>query len=423
MRRETAAFRTDVPGVDVQPATGVFRLLTGARDLVEHLERHGPVPETDSAGLLNALDRSALTDRGGAGHATGRRIRALARAAAGGPRSRRTRGCVVVADYCDGDPSGRKDAALLEGAAHLVLDGLVLAARVAGARRAYVFAPAADRPAVYAVRHALTERRAARTDPPHLELRVVESRWPVGSERSLARLLARDATATASRSAPGAHAPAEHAILVENVETLAHVALIARYGPRWFRSEGAADTPGTGLVTLTGAVDAPGVHEIPLGIAVSALPGFGGTVPRAVLVGGCQGAWLAGPRLAAARLSGPGLLAVGGAIGDASVFVLPEGACGLEQTAILAAGAAARDEGRCGPCFYRMSAIADSARRLTQGHDPRAADELRRILRFAAGRDGSCHRCQAGARMILSAMQAFAADVHAHTSGLPCAQR
>ena len=49
--------------------------------------------------------------------------------------------------------------------------------------------------------------------------------------------------------------------LVSNVETLAHVALIARHGADWFRALGTDDDPGSTLITLSGAVDRPGVYE------------------------------------------------------------------------------------------------------------------------------------------------------------------
>jgi len=54
-------------------------------------------------------------------------------------------------------------------------------------------------------------------------------------------------------------------VLVHNAETLAHVAMIARTGPEEFRSRGLAEDPGTSLVTISGAVEHPGVVEIERG--------------------------------------------------------------------------------------------------------------------------------------------------------------
>src|SRR5204863_6491258 len=82
--------------------------------------------------------------------------------------------------------------------------------------------------------------------------------------------------------------------LVANVETLAHVALIARHGASWFRELGTEGHTGSALVTLAGAVARPGVHELALGTPLGrAIESRGpASAARAVLVGGYYGSWL-----------------------------------------------------------------------------------------------------------------------------------
>src|SRR5204863_3706473 len=84
--------------------------------------------------------------------------------------------------------------------------------------------------------------------------------------------------------------------LVQNVETLAHLALIARHGPDWFRHVGTPEDPGSHLVTLCGAVARPGVYEVPGGVSLGALVEHGGGPTaslQAFLVGGYAGSWFA----------------------------------------------------------------------------------------------------------------------------------
>ena len=53
--------------------------------------------------------------------------------------------------------------------------------------------------------------------------------------------------------------------VVNNVETLANVALILEKGADWYRSFGTAESAGTKVFSLSGRVKKPGNYELPLG--------------------------------------------------------------------------------------------------------------------------------------------------------------
>ena len=83
--------------------------------------------------------------------------------------------------------------------------------------------------------------------------------------------------------------------MVNNAETLAHLALIARWGADWFREVGTPDAPGTALLSAGGAFVQPGVYEAPLGEASTNVVEIAGglvDVPIAFLIGGYGGHWV-----------------------------------------------------------------------------------------------------------------------------------
>src|SRR5262249_6723765 len=122
--------------------------------------------------------------------------------------------------------------------------------------------------------------------------------------------------------------------LVQNVETLAHIALIARFGPERFRQQGTPAEPGTFLATGSGTIAQPGVYEIPFGAPLGeAIAAAGGvTAPlQALLVGGFHGSWVVGhPET---PLSRAGLYRFGATPGAGVLLALPYGRCGVVETA------------------------------------------------------------------------------------------
>ncbi|HTJ66372.1 MAG TPA: NADH-ubiquinone oxidoreductase-F iron-sulfur binding region domain-containing protein [Actinospica sp.] len=385
-------------------------------DLAEHLARYGAPPSFAARGkhvLIEAVARAGLTGRGGAAFPTATKLRAVARA----KRPER----VVVANGMESEPAASKDKALLRLAPHLVLDGIALAAEAVGAAEAYLCV--AEKRMLRDLRELIAERRAHGIDsvevqvctPPHHYVSSEASalvNWIGGGE-------ARPTTTpprTAERGVAGLPT------LVDNVETLAHLALIARYGPDWFRSRGTAESPGTTLVTLSGATPGPGVYEVAYGTPLREVVSLGGAAHdvQAVLVGGYFGTWLPAGQAAALEYSGRGLAAVGATPGAGVLAALPSTSCGLAETARVLEYLASQSARQCGPCRFGLPAAAEDFAQLAFGHCDRGTRErLEHRVALLAGR-GACKHPDGASRLAASALHTFAHEVRRHLAAGPC---
>ena len=387
------------------PAGRLPRLLSGLRNdghavsLEAHLRLFAPLPApSDLVGLLEA---SGLRGRGGAAFPTSRKFAAVA--------AQRDRP-VVVANAAEGEPASGKDKALLRHNPHLVLDGAVLAAVSLGAREAIVAISADAVLEGKRVAAAIAERGKRRLDRVMLRLVAVPPAFITGEETALVRALAgRPAKPTLKPPFPFESGLDGRPTLVQNVETLAQLALIARYGPDWFREAGSTDAPGTALVTLSGAIARPGVHEIELGWTLGELlaRGGGATEPfSAVLVGGYFGGWVA-----AAEVDSFPLLPE--TLGAGAVIVFPDSACAVADSALVLRYLAGESAGQCGPCVNGLAAIADEFERLSSGRDGAGTATLERWGRLVTGR-GACRHPDGAARFLDSTMRVFSDELARH---------
>jgi len=207
--------------------------------------------------------------------------------------------------------------------------------------------------------------------------------------------------------------------LVQNAETLAHLALITRYGAGWFRAVGTAREPGSMLVTLAGAVKDPGVYEVAIGTAVGEVLSLGGGCscpPGALLIGGYYGAWVDPERAAAVPLSSEGLRVLGAGPGAGLLAALPADGCGLAETARIARYLAQASAGQCGPCVFGLDAIAGQLSRLARGREPDLA-RLHRWLGQAGSSRGACKHPDGAVAMIISALALFGPEIDRHAAG------
>lgn len=384
--------------------------------LAEHLAAFGPRPVA-SAALIDELERSGLTGRGGAGFPAAVKWRAVA------AETTRMRPAVVVADGVETEPASFKDRTLLALRPHLVLDGLELAAEALGATRSIIYVSRGNDALARTVATALDERHRAGRDGA-AELRTAPTRYVAGEETAVVnRLNGRAARPRAVPPRPYASGVDGRPTLMHNVETLAHVALIARYGAAWFREVGTPGSPGTALVTITGGVRVPGVREVAFGDTVADIVALAGGVtaePAAVLLGGYFGRWVPAARIWSVPYERSSLRRVHGSLGAGVIAVLPGTACGVAESDRILAFLARESAGQCGPCQFGLPAMSQALHTVTIGRArPHVLSQLARWSQEIPGR-GACRHPDGASFFVASTLEVFADDLARHVRDGAC---
>jgi NADH:ubiquinone oxidoreductase subunit F (NADH-binding) len=388
--------------------------------LAEHRRRAGPLPgvgRRPRIDLIGAVGRAGLRGKGGGGFPTARKMEAVA-AGSGRP--------VVVVNGSEGEPASAKDKLLLTRAPHLVLDGALVAAAAVGAREVIVCVDRHASNALDSVRRALSERLAYEPTPVPVRLVGVPTHYVSGEETALVRWLNGGEAKPTTPPRPYERGVGGRPTLVDNVETVAHLAQLARWGPDWFRSVGTRAEPGSTLLTVSGAVARAGVYEIPIGaslVRVLERAGAARDEVSAVLVGGYFGTWLTAEEAVDARLSCEDLARYGGGLGAGAVVALPYDACGVVESARVVSWLAASTAGQCGACVNGLASLADTAGAVARGRAPRdAALQLMRWAEQIEGR-GACRLPDGAARFLRSSMKTFRHEVDRHLRGAECGDR
>jgi NADH:ubiquinone oxidoreductase subunit F (NADH-binding) len=389
----------------------------GPASLAEHIDRYGfpPSPGLDHPGrraLIAEVEQSGLTGRGGAGFPTARKLTAVAA----------RRGALVVANGTEGEPASAKDKVLLAMSPHLVLDGAVLAAEIVGADEAVVVVHHVVREIVTA---AAGERKNAGFDRVRIHLVTGADRFVAGEASAVVHWIERGvATPTLTPPRLSERGLRGRPTLVQNVETLAHLALIGRFGAAWFREAGTSQEPGSMLVTILGPVPEPGVHEVAIGTPIDEIlgrPSGSATPLQALLLGGYFGTWVGAAAATALPYSSASLATLGASVGGGLIVALPGDACGVAETARVVRYLADESAGQCGPCLFGLSAVADEIQLLADGRTPDLST-LRRWLGQIDGR-GACHHPDGAVRLVRSAVSVFGDELERHSQGWCCATR
>jgi formate dehydrogenase len=300
-----------------------------------------------SADPLNLLKAAGLRGLGGAGFPAARKWELVARQA--GPKH-----LVVNAD--EGEPGTFKDRWCLETDPHRVLDGMTLAAAAVGAETCWIYLRDEYFHLFAPLRAAIAEVKQAGLFAGGIHLRRGAGAYICGEETALLESIeGRRGYPRHKPPFPGEVGLFGRPTLIHNVETLWWLPEILRGGAEGFAAAGRNGHHGKRLVSVSGRVAKPGVHEVPAGATANEIIAeFAGGMATghslaAYLPGGASGGILPA-RMADIPLDFGTLEAHGCFVGSGALVVLsdrddlPEAARNLVRFF--------RDEscGQCTPC-------------------------------------------------------------------------
>jgi NADH:ubiquinone oxidoreductase subunit F (NADH-binding) len=373
---------------------------------------------------IGEIEVAGLRGRGGSGFPTAEKWR-IARETPGARK-------IVVANLMAADPSALGDRALAEGNPHLVVEGALIAAYAVGASEAIIAVRRDWTAAIERLNLAVREATDAHfagylvlgTDT-SVQLSVWEGSgaYVAGEETALVSALSGDRGMPLIRPPfPATKGLWGAPTVVQNAETLAHVAWILAHSPDAFASVGSERSRGTKLVTVMGRVGEPGVLEVPLGTPLLELVGMagGGTgTTKALFVGGPGGGAIDAGSLHRpydyAELEG-----MGAVIGSGSVLVTDSATCMVDSARFFVDFSAREACGKAVPCRIGTRRLVEALDRVLAA-TPRPNDfELLRDLSRRVSDTALCKLERLATGPILTTLDRFGDEYRAHAERGVC---
>ena len=391
--------------------------------------------------VIALIAEAGVRGRGGAGFPTARKWAGVL-AATGDDDE-----CFVVVNAAEGEPGTFKDRALLRVNPYAVIEGALIAAHAVKARRVVVATKAIYTEQLDRIPGVIAELGSAGWLD-GLDVSVVEGpdHYLFGEETALLEVIEGDDplprqippylyglyttgpqlgwSAGIDDSPGGPATPSSNPAVVNNAETLAHVALVCRHGAAWYRTLGTDESPGPTIVTITGDVRRAAVAEVSLGRPLDQLireltdgPRPGRSI-KAVLSG------VSNPVLTAAELdaevSYEGLSRAGGGLGSAGFIVYDDTRNMVDLAYQVSRFLHVESCGQCNSCKLGTYDVTSLLEGLVLG-GPTRIDVVARLRRALAGVTDAarCYLPTQEQRVIASLLDGFPDDLAERLAGIP----
>ncbi len=340
-----ASGRTDPERIEEYLAVGGYQAL------------HRALTEMRPADVVQAVTKSGLRGRGGAGYPTGLKWATVARAA--GAQK------YVVCNGDEGDPGAFMDRSVMESDPHRVLEGMAVAAYAVGASQGYVYVRAEYPLAVSRLRMAIQQAQKLGVLGTgvfetafdfRVDVRIGAGAFVCGEETALM------ASIEGGRGTPRPRPPypAQSGLwsaptLLNNVETFANIPAILRHGPEWYAAIGTERSKGTKTFSLTGKVRNTGLIEVPMGTNLRHIvEDMGGGAPDGSTVKAVQTGGPSGGCIPAEYLDTPvdyeSLVGLGSIMGSGGMIVMDQSSNMVEVARFFMEFCSDESCGKCIPC-------------------------------------------------------------------------
>ena len=367
--------------------------------------------------VLNIVKNSGLRGRGGAGFPAALKWEILA--------SQKSEEKYVICNGDEGDPGAFMDRAVLEGDPHSILEGLQIAAFVAGATKGFIYVRAEYPIAVTTVTKAIKDAKAKGLMFVPIEVREGAGAFVCGEETALI------ASLEGKRGMPRFRPPypAESGLwgkptIINNVETLAAVPWIVAH-PGEYEKIGYAKSKGTKVFALAGKIKNGGLAEVPFGMTLRDLifKVGGGIVDdkkfKAVQIGGPSGGCLSEDSLDL-PVDYETLKESGAIVGSGGLVVMDESSCMVDIARFFLSFTAKESCGKCTFCRVGTTRMLDILNSITEGKA--VEDDLNKLreLSDAITKLSLCGLGQTAPNPVLTTLKYFEKEYIEHIKDSKC---
>jgi len=307
--------------------------------------------------VIDEVTKSNLRGLGGAGFPSGKKWSFIPK------NSPKPTYLVINAD--ESEPGTCKDKYIIMGAAHALLEGMIIAARAINAHTAYIYIRGEYVEPTNILQAAIDEayeaqilgKNAMGTDYA-LEVYVHRGAgaYICGEETALLESLeGKKGWPRMKPPFPAIEGLFRSPTIVNNVETIAYVPFIMNKGWDWFAKLGSERNGGYRFYSISGHVNRPGVYELPVGMTLRTMlydyaGGIrGGKKLKLVVPGGSSSPPLR-PEEIDVKMDFDSLAAIGSMLGSAGIIAMDEDTCLLDMLNVTTRFYHHESCGQCTPC-------------------------------------------------------------------------